>query len=305
VNEAVARAGSSPPTARVVRVIEHLASRPDRPRNATDIARELGIARATCALILEELASTGWLAHIPGKGYVLGPRLVPIGQSALTSPASGSLAHDALVALSDDLGLVCTTSGVVGDRIFVLDRAGPHTTQGLDVHVGMQFPFAPPLGIVNLAWQPDSVVEDWLRTSPRPLSDEDRKRLWEAVADARASGVYIEQLTPHIFPLWSLLAGMARDDVPAALQRAIGDALVPLAGRGYHSRDLVPGRSYPVSIAVAPTFDGRGRQHLALAAFVADDAVPYKRLMRIAERVRAAADSVTREAGGFDPWTKA
>ena len=305
MNDGVARAGSSPPTARVVRVLEHLAARPDRPRNTTDIARELGIARATCALVLEELAAAGWITHIPSKGYVLGPRLVPIVQAALTSPASGSLAHDALVALADELGLVCTTSGVVGDRIFVLDRAGPLITDGLDVHVGMQFPFAPPLGIVNVAWQPDAVVEAWLRTSPRPLSDEDNKRFWAAVEDARATGVYIEELTPQVFPLWSLLAGMTRDDVPAALQRAIGDALVPLAGRGYHSRDLVPGRTYPVSIVVAPTFDGRGRQHLAIAAFVADYAVPHRRLMNIAARVRAAADSVTRDAGGVDPWTKA
>ena len=47
---------ASPPTARVVRLLEHLAQQPHEPRTVTQLARELGMPRATCALIVEELA---------------------------------------------------------------------------------------------------------------------------------------------------------------------------------------------------------------------------------------------------------
>lgn len=296
------KSGASPPTARVVRVLEHLAARPDEPRNATEIARDLGIARATCALVLEELTGSGWVVQTT-RGYVLGPRLVPVGRAALASPAAGALAHDALVALADELDLVCTTSGVVGTQIVVLDRAGPSTSEDLNVDVGMRFSFAPPSGIVNVVWQSDGVVNAWLRDSPRPLNDEDLERFWNVVVDARASGVFVERLDPQALQLSSVLAGLATEDVPDALRRAIGDVLGPLASRAYRSRDLRAGRSYPVSLVAAPTFDSSGRQHLVITAFVVRADVPHAEVARIAERVRSAADQVTKNAGGNDPWT--
>jgi DNA-binding IclR family transcriptional regulator len=291
----------SPPTARVLRILEHLAARPDGPRTVTEIARELGIARATCALIVDELTDAGWAVHVD-RGYMLGPRIVPVARAAMTSPAPGGPAHDALVAMAADLGLVCTTSAVLNDNIVVLDRAGPTTTDDFDVRVGMRYPFAPPSGIVNVAWEPDEVVEAWLRRSPRPLPDDDRERLWQVVREVRDTGVLIERLDDQAFRLQALLANMATEDLSDALRRAVGDALVPLASRDYRRPDLRPGGTYPISLIVAPTFDADGRQRLVVGAFVAQPDVPYADAMRIAERVRQGADRITEWVGGIDPW---
>jgi DNA-binding IclR family transcriptional regulator len=291
----------SPPTARVLRILEHLAARPDGPRTVTEIARELGIARATCALIVDELAEAAWVVQVE-RGYVLGPRIVPVARAAMSSPAPGGPAHDVLVELATDLGLVCTTSAVLNDYIVVLDRAGPIATDGFEVRVGMRYPFAPPSGIVNVAWEPDAVVEAWLRRSPRPLPDDDRDRLWQVVRDVRESGVLIERLDDQAFQVQALLANLATEDLSDALRRAVGDALVPLASRDYRRPDLRPGGSYPISLIVAPTFDADGRQRLVVGAFVAQPDVPYADAMRIAERVRQGADRITEWVGGIDPW---
>jgi hypothetical protein len=169
----------------------------------------------------------------------------------------------------------------------------------------MRFAFVPPLGIVNVAWEPDHAVTAWLRRSPRPLSDDDEARLWAVVREVRRTGVHIERLTEHVFRLQSVLANLSTEDLPDGLRRAVGDALAPLASRAYRRGDLRPGGTYSLSRVVAPTFDGDGRQRLVVAAFVGRDDVPYDDVMRIAARVRDAADRVTEWAGGIDPWPTA
>jgi hypothetical protein len=112
----------------------------------------------------------------------------------------------------------------------------------------------------------------------------------------------IERLTDHLFHVHAVLAGMASEELPEALRRAVGDVLYPLAGRDYLRGDLRPGRRYPVSIVAAPAFDDGGRQRFLVGAFVADRNVAYSRIVAIADRVIAAAAAVTAAIGGTDPW---
>lgn len=293
-------ARSSPPTTRVVRVLEHLARRPAEPRTVTQVARELGIARATCALIVEELVGLGWLAR-DTDGVVLGTGAVPVARAALAGPGGAAVARDALVALAADLDLVCTVSGLIGDDIVVLDRAGPTGPAEFDVRVGSRYPFSPPLGIMNIAWEPDRTIEEWMARSPWPLAPADIERLWAAVHDMRRHGVLIERLTDY-FHLHSVLAGMASEDLPGVLRRAVGDVLYPLAGRDYLRRELRPGRRYPVSIIAAPAFDDGGRQRFLVGAYVAARDIPHARILAIADRVATAAATVTEATAGTDPW---
>jgi DNA-binding IclR family transcriptional regulator len=292
---------SSPPTARVILVLEHLARRPAEARTVTQLARELRMPRATCALIVEELVGLGWLAR-HADGVVLGTGAVPVGRAALAGPGGAAVARDALAALAAELDVVCTVSGLVGGDIVVLDRAGPDRPAEFDVRVGSRYPFAPPLGIMNIAWEPDRTIEEWMGRSAWPLPEGDVVRLWEAVHDVRRHGVLIERLTDHLFHVHAVLAGMASEDLPDALRRAVGDVLYPLAGRDYLRRELRAGRRYPVSIIAAPAFDDGGRQRFLIGAFVADRNVPYARIVAIADRVIAAGAAVTAAIGGTDPW---
>jgi DNA-binding IclR family transcriptional regulator len=294
-------AGSSPPTARVVRVVEYLASRPTTAMTTTEIARDLGIARATCALVLDELTECGWLVRIDG-GYVLGPRVVPVGRAALASRGGALEHHGDLEALADALGVVCTTSSVIGEYIVVMDCAGPVRTDGFDVRVGMRYPFAPPSGIVHVAWEPDHVVDAWLQRAPQRLDDDDLNRLWAVVRDVRERGVHVDRLTSHVFQIQALLADLATEELPDALRRAVGGALAPFASRGYRNRELRSGRRYAVSLVVAPAFDADGRQRFAVGAFVARSDVTYRELQRITALVRETAERITAWAGGRDPW---
>jgi DNA-binding IclR family transcriptional regulator len=292
----------SPPTARVVRILEYLAGRPGSPQTVTQIARALRMARATCALVVEQLADHAWVVRTD-DGYVLGPAVVPVARAALDSPASGSVAHEALAELAADLDTLCTTSAVIGGDIVVLDRAGPPPLgDGEAVAVGARFPFTPPSGIMHVAWEPDAVVDAWLQRTPSPVPASDIARLRDVARDVRVRGVLVERLTDQAPRLLALLAGMANDEMPDALRRLVGDMVAPLASRDYLARELRPGRSYPVHIVAAPTFDPTGRQRHLVAAFVAQPALPYAELTATSQRVRAAADQVTAAMGGADPW---
>lgn len=292
---------ASPPTARVVRLLEHLAQRPHEARSVSQLARELAMPRATCALIVDELVGLGWLAA-DRDGVVLGTGPIPIGRAALASPGSATIAHDALVALEHDLGVACTTSAVIGGDIVVLERIGPPAAGGLDLRVGSRFPFSPPIGVMNIAWDPDDAIEAWMARSPWPLPAEHVARLWEAVHDMRRHGVLVERLSEHLPLAYALLAGIMSDELPHALRRVVGDVLYPLAGRDYLHAELRAGHDYPVNIVAAPVFDDAGRQRFLIGAFLADQAVPHARIVAVAERVRAAADTVTAALGGHDPW---
>jgi DNA-binding IclR family transcriptional regulator len=291
----------SPPTARVVRVLEYLAGRPGSPQTVTQIARALRVPRATCALVVEQLADHAWVVRTE-HGYVLGPAVVPVARAALESPASGAVSHAALTALAADLDTVCTTSAVIGGHIVVVDRAGPPHLGDVAVAVGARFPFTPPSGIMHVAWEPDAVVDAWLQRTPAPLPAADVARLRDVARDVRARGVLVERLTDQAPRLLALLAGMANDEMPDALRQLVGDVVAPLASRDYLARELRPGRSYPVNIVAAPTFDHTGRQRHLIAAFVAQAALPYAALTATSQRVRAAADVVTAAIGGSDPW---
>jgi DNA-binding IclR family transcriptional regulator len=292
----------SPPTARVVRILEFLAARPGSPQTATQIARALHLPRATCALVVEQLADHAWVVRTE-HGYALGPAVVPVARAALESPASGAVGHAALTALATDLDTVCTTSAVIGGHIVVIDRAGPpHTGDVEAVVVGARFPFTPPSGIMHVAWEPDAVVDAWLQRTSVPLPPADVARLRDVARDVRARGVLVERLTDQAPRLLALLAGMANDEMPDALRQLVGDVVAPLASRDYLARELRPGRSYPVNFVAAPTFDHTGRQRHLVAALVAQPAMPHAALVTTSQRVRAAADAVTEAMGGTDPW---
>ena len=115
----------SPPTDRVMRVLELFASVAPERLGLSAVARALGLSQSTCLGILNELARGGFLVrHAPGPTYSLGTALVLLGQAAQASLPGLEPASTEAAVLADELGVVCTVSAVVGREIVVLDRRG-------------------------------------------------------------------------------------------------------------------------------------------------------------------------------------
>lgn len=295
---------TSPPTRRVVGVLDLLAAEPAARRTLTAVATALELSPATCLGILTELVAAGYLVRHPDRTYSLGGALVGLGAAARDSRPGVGPARAELRALSDHLGRLCTASAVIGDQIVVLDVAGAGAGGAPIVRPGARFPFAAPVGLVNAAWCDDDAIAAWIARSPVELGDDKLARLRSVVTTGRQQGYLVERLTnveADLHRLLPLALSGADDDVA---RRALGEALLIFADRDYVTDELgAPEAS--VSVICAPCFDADGRPELTLGAYVMQAGVPIGEIHAVGRRLRAACDRVTAAIAGRDPWAPA
>ncbi|MFD4180240.1 IclR family transcriptional regulator [Rhodococcus sp. NPDC058514] len=304
--EAVAGAAAgrrSPPTERVIQVLDYLVARPDQRFGLSELARALSISKPTCLGILSALVSGGYLARDPeSKTYGLGPALIAAGRAAQRGFAVGPIARGHLDRLAAEFGSICTASAVVGDRITILEVAMPPGQSGgrTGARVGQAYPFAPPVGLMYVLWSADEDLEAWLRREPTLPVVLDRDLLREVVEDCRGAGYLVERLTPMGRRLFSLMQGVAGRDLPSEIRELLGEMVSSLGERVYLGRETAADAEYPVSLIAAPTYDADGRQALVLTLDVGSS-ISGAEIVRRGTALAAAADAVTAEVGGRWP----
>ena len=117
---------ASPPTERVVRILDFLAGRPEERFGLSDLARRLGLSKPTCLGIVTSLTDAGYLVRDAGdKTYRLGPSLITLGHKAQESMRVSPAAREELRRLSARFGVTAALSGVIDDRITLLDLVAP------------------------------------------------------------------------------------------------------------------------------------------------------------------------------------
>jgi DNA-binding IclR family transcriptional regulator len=291
----MASSRSSPPTERVLDVLDFLVARPDERFGLSELARRLGISKPTCLGIVNALVRRGYLVREPVElTYGLGPALIAAGRAAQGGFAVGHVARRHLEVLSERYGSTCTASAVVGDQIMVLECTGPSHRS---VRVGQVYPFAPPVGLMYVLWDHDEALSRWLAKRPTLPVRPDKARLRRVVQECRRRGYLVEGLTPTGLRLHSLMAGVAAYDLPPRVQDLIGEMASNLGERVYLEADLSPRRKRPVNLIAAPTFDQDGRQELVLTLHVGES-VTGAEVARRGSALVAAADAVTAEATG-------
>lgn len=292
----------SPPTERVIAVLDHLVANPDRRFGLSELARALDLSKPTCLGILTALVGGGYLTRDADARYGLGPALVAAGRAAGRGTAVGSIVRPHLEALAVEFGSVCTASGVVGERVMILEVATP---PGVEVgraaaRVGQVYPFAPPVGLMYVLWSRDDEFARWLERDPAFPVVLDRDLLRRVVDECREAGYLVERLTPTGRRLFSLMAGVAGRDLPAELRELVGEMVSSLGDRVYLGRDIAPGTEYPVSLIAAPTYDADARQAMVLTLDVGG-AISGAEIERRGRALVAVADAVTAEMGGRVP----
>jgi DNA-binding IclR family transcriptional regulator len=292
----------SPPTRRVLGVLNLLAADPADRRTLTAVATALDLSPATCLGILNELVAGGYLVRHPDRTYSLGGALVSLGTAARDSRPGIGPARGELQALSDDLGRLCTASAVIGDQIVVLEAVGPSSAGTPIVRAGARFPFTAPVGLVNAAWYPDDAIAAWIDRSPVALTPDKLDRLRSVIATCRQQGYLVERLTnvePNLHRLLPMAIGGANED---AARRALGEALLIFADRDYLTDELAEPEASSVSVICAPCFDAGGRPELTLGVYVMEIDVPIDDIHALGRRLRQACDRVTASIAGRDPW---
>lgn len=294
MTEQVGRA--SPPTARVVAILQFLAGHPHEQFGLSDLTRRVGLSKPTCLGILATLTESGYLVRdARDKTYRLGPALITLGHVAQESMRVSPGAHEELRRLSESFDATAALSGVIGDRITLLELVAPPGAP-TTVQVGQSYPFAPPVGLMFVLWD-DRAVRDWLAKEPTIPLRTDGDRLERVISECRSTGHLIERLTPGGRRLYALMAGMS-STLPDELRALLGE-LVSDIGERVYLRSESSG-SADVSVIAAPVYDHHQRQ-VMVASLQIGRALTDNEIDERAHAVMATADAVTRQLGGTKP----
>lgn len=298
ISEASGR--SSPPTERVVRILDFLAGRPDERFGVSELARRLGLSKPTCLGIVTSLVEAGYVVRDSAdKTYRLGPSLITLGHKAQESMRVSPAARERLRRLSDRFGVTVALSGVVDDRITLLDLVAPAGARP-GVEVGQSYPFAPPVGLMFVLWD-DEAKRNWLAKEPTLPLRTKTDRLNRVIDECRADGYLVERLTPGGRRLYSLMAGMSAN-LPDELRALLGELVSDIGERVYlRDENRHAGRRrHDISVISAPVYDHYQRQVMVVSMRIGKSLTDNE----INERARAlvkTSDAVTAQLGGVKP----
>jgi DNA-binding IclR family transcriptional regulator len=297
---------ASPPTGRVVRLLDALSRRAPEPVSLAQLARQVDLAPSTCLGILNELVDADYVVrHSTGPRYSLGPMLVTLGQVAQRSQPALGLARQQITALAAELGTVCTVATLAQDEIVVLARVGDSSGIQPSVEEGSRFPFFAPIGVMFAAWDSDDRVAAWLQRAPLEFEEERLARLQQVISSCREHGWLVERLTDVERTLHQVLPTMVRHPGNAQVRPALTQAAALFAQRDYIVGELPDDGVCSVSVMCAPTFTADGHPDLVLSVYVMRDDAPAIEVRRIAGILQRCADAVTGSVGGYDPWRAA
>ena len=273
-------------------------SRPEERFGLSDLARRLGLSKPTCLGIVTSLTDAGYLVRDAGdKTYRLGPSLITLGHKAQESMRVSPAAREELRRLSARFGVTAALSGVIDDRITLLDLVAPAGAQP-GVEVGQSYPFAPPVGLMFVLWD-DEAERDWLAKEPTIPLRTNTDRLNRVIAVCRADGYLVECLTPGGRRLYSLMAGMS-SSLPDELRALLGELVSDIGERVYLRGENGGRRRHDISVISAPVYDHYQRQVMVASMHIGKSLTDSE----IAERARAlvaTADAVTKQLGGVKP----
>jgi DNA-binding IclR family transcriptional regulator len=288
----------SPPTDRVVAVMEFLAARPGEPATVAELVGHLGLNRATCDAILSSLVRAGWVVRdgFP-RTFSPGPALIALGQAAEFGVPASRAADGELAALAADLGMPATTSYPSGDRLVIGSRRPVETAGPGEVRVGQSFPFAPPFGPGLVAWGPEKDIDRWLARAPRS-GPADITRFRDAVATVRRRGWTTVSMSPLAWRLRAVLTDL--DALSARRHPGATDLLHEIGAMELLDEELDDGRTHPVSIMAAPAFGRDGTAALNISVHVWRELAPAD-IRAVGDRLLVAAHAVTAELRGRTP----
>ncbi|MUL64980.1 ArsR family transcriptional regulator [Mycobacterium sp. CBMA 234] len=289
---------ASPPTARVVAVLNFLASHPHDQFGLSELARRLDLSKPTCLGIVTTLADAGYLVRDAAeKTYRLGPALITLGHTAQESMRISPAARAELRRLCDQFNATAALSAVVDDRITLLELVAPQGSPE-PVQVGQSYPFAPPVGLMFVLWD-ERAVRDWLAKEPTIPLRTDSARLERVIAECRESGYLVERLTPGGRRLYAMMAGMS-SNLPDELRVLLGELVSDIGERVYLPSESSGRAKHDISVIAAPVFDHHQRQVMVLSLQIGR-ALTDAEISKRARGLVTAAAALTAQLGGSQP----
>ena len=279
---------ASPPTARVLDVIELLARSADRSFTLAQIVRELRITWATGHAILATLVERGWASRDEtDKSFRLGPALAVASDEAVAARPLGRLVRRAADDLSRELAMGASVMERTTDTVtithFVVSDGSNLTGQA-----GDRIPYAAPFGQGFAAWEPSAARRAWLERSAI-TSESVAKRLEAVLSAVRASGYTVQLMSPEMARAIHVIGVLREDSFSVAMRKVVDRLLAEVVTQTHLPGERRAAGKLHVSTIAAPVFDERGRVALNVAVH------PFEKLSPAGiERIAAVLTRVTR-----------
>jgi DNA-binding IclR family transcriptional regulator len=258
----------SPPTRRVVAVIELLAQAAATPLTLAEICRELRISRSTGHAILATLCACDWILRDPLSGrYALGPGLPR--PHPVNVPISRIL-REPLRQLCSLIGMAACISEVRGDFIVVIESIAPDSARP-PVQAGQRLPFVAPFGREFVAWAPAAVRQQWLDAAG-PVNDVYRARMPKILDEIHERGYGLERLSDPLLRVYAALLALTDGQGPDPVSARLAGAVADLTIVDFLPSELTRIENHPLATISAPIVDPHGSVVMSVSA------QPYKKL---------------------------
>lgn len=165
----------------------------DHPElSLSDVARMTGLNRAAARRFLHTLVELEYV-RTDGRRFSLGPRVLELGYSYLSSLTLPELALPAMERLVERVHESCSMAVLDGGEVVYVARVPTKRIMSVTISVGTRFPaYATSMGRVLLAHQPSDWLDSYLATArlepltPRTVTDPQRLR--EILEQVRSDG---------------------------------------------------------------------------------------------------------------------
>lgn len=248
------RAGS-PPTDRVVAVVEFLAGQ-QQPSSVATIVSRLELNRATVTSILLTLEHAGWAVRRADRRYTLGPGLIGVAGAVRRLWPLSAECGETIAALAERTGCAAALAlvGTTGLSFVTVVRGRGRIPAGVDV--GVRLPLIAPVAAAVIAHRDAAAQRAWLASA----DEADRPLFAEVLTEVQRSGVAVFGLGDADPKALDVLADvvdlLAEHPRQAALRQRVFELLAGLNANPYSAEQLAAARPLSVSYLTAPVFDG-------------------------------------------------
>lgn len=250
-----ARRSSSPPTERVLGIIELLARQRGEGVRLADVARALGLSQSTAHAIIGTLCDRGWASRDPvDKTLTLGPALELTAARADLARPRAHATRAAAIELASELGYPASVTELTGEYLTLNllgggPKALPREWAG---EAGDRIPFNAPFGPAFAAWVTPAERRAWFDRATL-VREEHEELLSEFLAATRERGYSVEYMAPTLARTARLFEPLGDDQWSASMRKVIDEALLELATAGF-----APDPASEVTAISAPVFDHHG-----------------------------------------------
>jgi DNA-binding IclR family transcriptional regulator len=283
-------------------LLSHLACHPKRPFTVTELARHVGIPRATCDSLLLGLAERGFVRRDAELRYELGSACIVLGDAARTANPALRTAGVYAEALARSRSCVMAVTIREGDETRVASVFDFGPAFGIRPRTGDAITLVPPFGATFVAWDDEMQIQAWIDRAQPALTRAEIARYHAALRAVRSRGYSITVGTgrqPELASaLEQLIGDAATGDAVDDARRARDEAIRTVTHSEYLASELDPQGTIRLTQVSAPVFQADGRVAASIMLLGPSHDVSAAEITAMGERVLAAAGRATHDIGG-------